>query len=219
MKTSNIIILSTIAFVFLMNIWIIVDAKDKFEDVLKNGTSKEIKQETKAIPLDHFSHIIVSDALKLSIEDGEINTLSETKDEDIDYKVENDTLFISGEGLLTISCNELRSIKLKDDTKLISEDEFEGQYLLIQSLDDSKVVFNNVNINKLDIYAKNNSKVVMNNASIDTTNVLAEDNSKVNVSGELDVVRGEINNNSGLTVSGANNTQFSKSGNGRVNMY
>ena len=216
MKTSNLIILATIALVVSLNIWIFAEIKSKFQELLENTTSINEMPNAKEIELDAFSHIVISDAIKLQVEIGSRNTISKNS-ELCSSRIVNDTLYISGNTNLSLKCKTIKSIELKDEARL-NTNQLEAPYLFIKTFDNAKVTLRHASIRKLDIYSKNNSRIIMTQSQIDTANILASESSRVGLMGLLEVVRGELKDNSNLSVTGANNTQFSKTGNARINL-
>jgi len=218
MKTSNIIILSTIGILISLNLWMAVDAKNKFENYTKHNTAIHVDNKVTESSLGDFSHIIVSQSIHLNIETSTKNTISDSGKEQYQSTIINDTLYISGDAFISIKCKSIKSIVLKGESKLNTEDLF-SEYLLIKSFDDTRISLNNISLTKLDIYSTNDSRIIMTQSKIDTTNILSTENSRIGIVGTLEVVRGEVKDNSNLSVTGANNTQFSKSGNASINMH
>ncbi len=217
MKTSNIIILSTIGLIISLNLWMVSDAKNKFENMIQETKTENTMPNVKTVDLANFSHIVISDQIHLDIETSKKNSISSSNKEKYQTQIINDTLYISGNTFVSIKCNTIKSIELKNECKLNTEN-LQTDYLLIKSLDDSKVILRNTSINKLEIYSKNDSRIILTQSKIDTTNILASENSRIGITGTLNIVRGEAKDNSNLSVTGANNTQFSKSDNASINM-
>lgn len=214
MKTSNIIILSTIGFILLMNIWIIADAKSKFEKMVDQPEISELE----SVEIESFEHIVISDDAKIVMEFNNKSYYQLSNSQTGSLIVRNDTLYVNQDTKANIYCSNIKSITLSDNAK-INIDNLKTDYLIISAFDESKLIANNSFLSKLDIYTQKEAKIIINESTIDTTNILASDYSKIGISGTLEVVRGEIKDESNLSITGANNTQFSKNGNATVKMY
>ena len=217
MKKSNIIILASIGFIIVTNIWMAVDAKNKFNSFLDENNST-ISDEIQEINIDPFSHIVISNNAKVFLYLDNKNTYSKLDKNKQQIKINNDTLYISDDTRINLTCNNIESIKLLDEAEIITQ-KFEGSYLKLTVLGNSQFNAQNQNFHKLDIYSKEDARISIYNSNIDTCNILTLERSVVGLGGQLDIVRGEAKDDSRLTVSGANNTQFSKSKNAFISMY
>jgi len=216
MKTSNIIIISTIGILVSLNLWMAIDAESKFESfVSEEEVTEEIEQIN--IPLENFSHIVVSGDINLNIRNDNNNSIFQYNENEYTTRIINDTLYVSGDSHLSLNCKSIKSIILKGDCKVNTE-QLKMEYLLIKTFDNTKAFIKHADIVKLDIYSLDDSRIIMTQSKIDTTNVLATENSRIGLVGALSLVRGEIKDDSNLSVTGANSTQFSKSENGKVRM-
>ena len=213
MKTSNIIIASTIGFVFLSTVWSIVESKNKLEDYIQHPEINEAE----ILNLDHFKHLVISGEADAQISIGENNSYQLVGSNQGEIIVKNDTLFISEDSKVNITCENLQSISLSGNASL-RFNKFESDYLMISAFDQSKITAYNSTLNKLDLYTKKGARVIIHQFEIDTVNILATDYSRIGLTGKLEIVRGEVTGNSNLSVKGANNTQFSKKGNATIHM-
>ena len=218
MKTSNIIILSTIGIIISLNFWMAVDGGNKFKNVVNQDIETTEENTIIETKLNKFSHIVVAENIHLNLKSSRESTKLSASSKSYSKKIVGDTLYLSGDAYLTLKCDSIKSIELKDESKLNTK-QFESAYLFIKTFDNTKVFLHNVNISKLEIYSQNNSRIILTQSEIDTTNILASENSRIGLVGSLDVVRGEVKDNSNLSVTGANNTQFSKSGNAKINLH
>ena len=217
MKKSNIIILASIGFIIVTNIWMAVDAKNNFESVF---TNEDLVTENDATELDleTFSHIVISGDSKVNLKFNNRNTYSIRNNDLAQLNITNDTLYIDENLHVNLTCKDIKSIRLMNNAKLDME-KTNSTYLYISASGNSKFVAQNPTFNKLDIYSIEDAKIIINSSNIDTTNILASENSRIGINGKLEIVRGELTGNSNLSISGANNTQFSKKGNATINMY
>jgi len=215
MKTSNIIILSTIVFIFSMNIWILADAKGKFQNEMEEQT---INIESEKMPLGDFKHLVISDNSNIYLQNSDSNSYTPSLDGENYLNLINDTLYISKETHIGLNCKNLVSIEIKDNSKINSK-EYKSAYLKLTAIGASKFIAQNPKFDKLDIYAKEEARIIINNSNIDTANILATENSRIGLRGTIEIVRGEVKDEANLSVTGANNTQFSKSGKASINMY
>lgn len=212
MKTSNIIILSAIGIVASLNIWMVVDAKNKF---VSYTSEQEDKIELIEISLPQFSHIVTSGDCKLNVMFSNKNSYSQSSENEAEFKVQNDTLFIDGESQMQISCNSIKSIEMYNNSSVNIED-IDFDFLLVSLRDNSKFVASNAKLQKMDIYSNEQANVIISRSNIDTTNILGKGNSRIGLRGQLSVVRGDFYGESHVSVTGAINTQFSKNENASV---
>ena len=217
MKKSNIIILASIGFIIITNIWMAVDAKNKFESMFTNENPVTENIETE-VDLETFNHIVIAGDSKVNLKFNSRNAYSVRNNQASQLNIINDTLYIDENSHLKLYCINVKSIKLMNNAKLDME-KTNGKYLYISASGDSRFTAQNPTFKKLDLYSIEDARLIINNSNIDTTNILASENSRIGINGKLEIVRGELTDNSNLSVSGANNTQFSKKGNAKINMY
>ena len=215
MKTSNIIILSTIGIIFSMNIWILADAKGKFE---KENSGVSVNIESEKVLLGDFKHVVISDQSNIYLQKSDSNYYTPSVNGDSFLELRNDTLYISKDTQIGLSCKNLLSIEINDESELNSK-AYESEYLKLLANDNSKFIAHNPKLGKLEIYSKEDARIVINNSIIDTANILATGYSGIGLRGSIGIVRGELKDDANLSVSGAKNTQFSKSDNAKINMY
>ena len=217
MKKSNIIILASIGFIIATNMWMAVDAKNKFESILSNENLVE-ENIANQLDLETYSHIVISGESRVNLKFNNRNTYSKINNELAQLNIASDTLYIEENSHINLTCINVKSIKLMNNAKLNLE-EINTKYLYISASGESRFTGQNQTLKKLDIYSIEDARIIINNSNIDTTNILASENSRIRINGKLEIVRGELSGNSNLSVSGANNTQFSKKGNATINMH
>lgn len=212
MKTSNIIVLSTSVFVLILSVTLMIEARSTFDTF---QTTENTELET--IQLQNFSHIVLNDETYVKINFENENSYEQFKNRDNALVLRNDTLFISEKSHLNLNCRHLKSIHLNDESELKMEG-IDSKYLMVSAKDDSRLTANHSEIEKLDLYTEKEARVIFNKSDIDTTNILAIEESRIGVNGALGVMRGEVKGNSNLSISGAKNTQFSKTDNAQIDM-
>lgn len=213
MKTSNLIILSTITLIFLTSIWILADAKSEFEKML---SADELNIET--INLNNFSTIIAEEDAKVYLIKGDENLFLKYNNQDYNYRTSNDTLFIAGDVKMNIHFKTLINIVVKDNAYLNIED-YKSDYMNVSVKDEAQLHSRNIELGKLDLMCYNLSQTDFRDSNVDTVNILSNNESTVTVYGTFEMVRGNITNLSKLFVSGAKNTQFSKADDAQIKMY
>lgn len=213
MKTSNIIVLSVLASLLILSVAIMTEVKDSITNF---KTVEKVASET--IKLDNFNHIVLSDVANVKLSFENENSYEQYANRENALVLRNDTLFVSDESHLSINCKHISSIHLNDAAELRIKG-LDSKYLMVSAKDDSRLTANHSEIEKLDLYTQKEARVIFNKSDIDTTNILAIEQSRIGVNGDLGVMRGEVKDNSNLNISGAQNTQFSKTENANIDMH
>lgn len=214
MKTSNIIILSSIGFVLFLNIWLMVEIKNQFKELF---TTNE-KTKSEQVSIKAFKTVVIQGNARVYLNSEEENSYEKFEGKNYEITQSNDTLFIKGDQKIRIKFTGVSNIVLEDQAKLTIKS-YQSDYINIKIKDDARLIIKELETYKTDLYSLNESHIKIQSSKIDTLNILSKDDAKINLDGTFNVVRGEINNESRLYVTGASNTQFSKGEKAYIRMF
>ena len=215
MKTSNILISSALAGLFIfVTVYVFIE-KANYKDKLKNGKT-EITNNQKSKDLESFKIIKISDDAFVKVISSEQNKLYYNDKADIETNVfvNNDTLYISGnKNILTVNSKDVHTILISDNAVAEIED-IKTDSLNIYMFNDARLIGNNLNISNLQLYTNDNSSVFINKFSfINNVFLQSEENSKLRLICKIKKISGSTTADTELVIKKVKSINLQAEGN------
>ena len=150
MKTSKKILLSTVAFFFILTFVTFFEMKAAMKDfkIVKQTTSK----------IDNFSNVVVLSENSVSLTKSDKNELISTVGLE-SVNIKNDTLYINAEASVDINYTSLNSITLKNNGFIFLDNQVSDNFKIILE-NSSRIVMKDAEIKNLSVYSDNSRPTV-----------------------------------------------------------
>ncbi len=203
MKISNIIILSMFVLVMIFATIGFFQARNDVKEHLQEEKTEETKERVMQT-LDNFHSVVLSDKTKVLIKQAGKNEASFNSSQEMKkyLKVENDTLFISGEtDKFYLNVQSLKSINLNKEAELILRG-LNADTLSIILNDNAELKIDGLTNKYLNIVSNNNSEFKIYDSYINTVNVDAKDMSELFFGCKTEKITGHTESNTEVKMTG-----------------